>query len=35
MVADPDQKPQSDQGLHRLLTECFIKIWVKMKNATQ
>ena len=36
--ADPDQTPQSvasDQGLHCLLTECSIKIRIKMKNTTQ
>ena len=27
--ADPDQ------GIHYLLTECSIKIWIKIKNATQ
>ena len=34
----PDKMPQnaaSDQGLHGLLTENSIKIWIKMKNSTQ
>ena len=31
MGADPDQKSQSDQSLHRLLAECSIKIRVKRK----
>ena len=26
---------QSDQGLHCLLTECYIKIWIKIKNANK
>ena len=36
--ADLEQTPQnavSDQVLHCLLTECSIKIWIKMKNATK
>ena len=34
---DPDQTPPnaaSDQGFHCLLTECSIKIGIKMKNTT-
>ena len=36
--ADPYQMPQnaaSNQGLHCLLTECFIKIWIEMNNTHQ
>ena len=36
--ADPEQTPQnmaSDQGLHCLLTECPIKMLLKMKNSIQ
>ena len=29
------QNVASDQGLHCVLTKCFIKIWIKMKNTTQ
>ena len=36
--AGPDQTQQnaaSDQGLHSLLTEGFIKIWIKIEDTTQ
>ena len=29
------QNAASDQGLHCVLTEFSIKIWIKMKNSTQ
>ena len=37
-AAEPDQSPHiaaSDQVIHCLLTECSIRIRIKMKNITQ